>query len=250
MTNSTLQTTELKLENSDQEFQEFFLEADFVVASGDYHYIEQNLLEEKFRKYSEEYWQSRTFSPSSLLVYLGFDCQIKGLEHHNLFFDTDFDLHATEIYKIPKWPTEPLFYACCPSKTDPNIAPPNCENVFLLMPIAPGIEDTKELRLEYLDKMLTRMEKNLDLELKSHIILERTFCVTDFENDYFSYKGNAYGLANTLFQTAIFKPSLKSKMENLYFAGQLTVPGPGLPPSLVSGKIVANEIIKKNNKEK
>ena len=235
-----------KIENN-SENGEYFIEADFVVASGDYHYIEQNLLDEKFRKYDEKYWENRTFSPSSLLVYLGFDCIIPGLEHHNLFFDTDFDLHATEIYKTPKWPTEPLFYACCPSKTDENLAPVGCENVFLLMPIAPGIVDTESLRAEYLDKMLERMEKNLNLKLKKHIILKRTFCVTDFENDYFSYKGNAYGLANTLFQTAIFKPSLKSKMENLYFAGQLTVPGPGLPPSLVSGKIVANEIIKKNS---
>ncbi len=248
MTDSTLQNAKIKLEENST--QEYFLEADFVVASGDYHYIEQNLLEIKFRKYSKKYWQSRTFSPSSLLIYLGFDCKIEGLEHHNLFFDTDFDLHADEIYKTGKWPTEPLFYACCPSKTDSNVAPKDCENIFLLMPIAPGIEDTENLRQEYLDKMIQRMEKNLNLELKSHIILKRTFCVKDFENDYFSYKGNAYGLANTLFQTAIFKPSLKSKMENLYFAGQLTVPGPGLPPSLVSGKIVANEIIKKNNQVK
>ena len=234
--------------NSQKEEKVQFYEADFVVASGDYHHIEQNLLEPKFRRYDEKYWNSRILSPTCLLAYLGFDRVIKGLEHHNLFFDTDFELHAEEIYENPKWPTEPLFYACCPSKTDPSVAPIGCENVFLLMPLSPNLKDSPEMREKYFQKMIQRMEKNLQTNLEGSIIVKRLFCKTDFENEYFSYKGNAYGLANTLGQTAIFKPKIKSKMKNLYFAGQLTVPGPGLPPSLISGKIVANEIIKKSSR--
>ena len=225
---------------------EGFLEADFVVASGDYHHIEQKLLDKKFRRYDEKYWNNRVLSPTCLVAYLGFDRIIEGLEHHNLFFDTDFELHAQEIYETIKWPTEPLFYACCPSKTDSSVAPMGCENVFLLMPLAPDLVDLPEMREKYFQKMIQRMEKNLKTGLTKSIIVKRLFCKTDFENEYFSYKGNAYGLANTLGQTAIFKPSIKSKLPNLYFTGQLTVPGPGLPPALISGKIVASEIIKKS----
>ncbi|OYY08638.1 MAG: hypothetical protein B7Y11_13515, partial [Sphingobacteriia bacterium 24-36-13] len=68
---------------------------------------------------------------------------------------------------------------------------------------------------------------------------------SDFISEYNAFKGNAYGLANTLLQTAVLKPSCRSKkVKNLFFTGQLTVPGPGVPPSLISGEVVAKEISK------
>lgn len=222
------------------------IHSDFVIAAGDYHHIE-GLLVPKYRNYSQAYWQKRKMAPSSLLFYLGLDKKVTGLEHHNLFFDTDFGLHAHEIYKDPKWPTAPLFYVCCPSKTDDSAAPPGKENLFLLMPLAAGIHDTPELRESYLEIMLKRIEKRIGQSIKDDISYKRSYCVSDFEKDYHSFKGNAYGLANVLSQTAVLKPKIRNKkLKNLYYAGQLTVPGPGLPPAIISGQIVANLVVKRS----
>lgn len=222
------------------------IDFDVIIASSDYHHTETKLLPEEFRNYDENYWEKRVFAPSCLIYYLGFKEKIPNLKHHTLFFENDLDLHTNEIYTDKKWPTKPLFYACCPSKTDPDVAPPNCENVFLLMPVAPGIEDSEDIRERYFMEMIIRLEKHTgatDLLLK--IDYKRSYCVKDFKEDYNAYQGNAYGLANTLSQTAVLKPSLKNrKIKNLFYTGQLTVPGPGVPPSIISGKIAATEAIK------
>ncbi|MFT5754450.1 MAG: phytoene desaturase [Flavobacterium sp.] len=218
--------------------------ADIVLSGADYHHTE-TLLDLEYRQYSEKYWSKKTFAPSSLLFYVGFDKKIKNVEHHNLFFDVNFNKHAEEIYDNPKWPTEPLFYANFTSITNEKTAPEGCENGFFLIPIAPGIEDTNELRELYFNKIIDRFEKLTNQDIRKNIIFKDSFCVNDFIKDYNSYKGNAYGMANTLLQTAFLRPKLKSKkVKNLYFTGQLTVPGPGVPPALISGKLVSDLIEK------
>ncbi|WP_350287595.1 phytoene desaturase family protein [uncultured Croceitalea sp.] len=222
--------------------------ADIVLSGADYHHSE-TLLEERYRQYSENYWDKKTYAPSSLLFYVGFDKKLNNIEHHNLFFDTDFEKHAEEIYDEPVWPSEPLFYANFPSITDGSMAPKNCETGFFLIPIAPNLEDTQELRQQYFDIIMDRFEKRTQQDVKNNIIFKESFCVNDFIDEYNSYKGNAYGMANTLTQTAFLRPGLKSKkVENMYFTGQLTVPGPGVPPSLISGKLVSDLIIKNTRK--
>jgi phytoene desaturase len=222
-----------------------FFEADVVVAAADYEHVDQKLTEKKLRNYSEKYWDSRTMSPSSLLFYLGTNKKIEGVLHHNLFFDEDFDVHAEEIYTNPKWPSKPLFYASCPSKTDTTIAPEGGENLFFLMPIAPGLTDSEEMREKYYQLMMDRFEKMIGQSVRDSVVLKRSYALEDFKADYHSFKGNAYGLANTLAQTAFFKPRMRSKaVKNLFFTGQLTVPGPGVPPSIISGQVVAKEIEK------
>jgi len=222
------------------------MDVDAVIGAADYHHVEQSLLEPKYRNYSEDYWDKRTFAPSCLIYYLGFNKKIPKLRHHNLFFDNNLKRHSEEIYIDKQWPHEPLFYACCPSKTDPIVAPEGSENVFLLMPIAPGLEDSEPQREIYYKKMMDRLEKFVGEPIRSNVVYKKSYCVSNFVNDYNAYKGNAYGLANTLRQTAILKPSLKSKkVKNLFFTGQLTVPGPGVPPSLISGQVVAKELMKR-----
>lgn len=222
------------------------IDFDVVIASSDYHHTESKLLAKEYRNYTEEYWEERVFAPSCLIYYLGIKEKIPTLKHHTLFFENDLELHTEEIYTDKKWPTKPLFYACCPSKTDPSVAPEHSENVFLLMPVAPGIEDSEDIRERYFMQMISRLEKHTgtsDLLLK--IDYKKSYCVKDFQEDYNAYKGNAYGLANTLSQTAVLKPSLKNKkVKNLFYTGQLTVPGPGVPPSIISGKIAATEATK------
>ncbi|MEN8812871.1 MAG: phytoene desaturase family protein [Candidatus Arcticimaribacter sp.] len=214
--------------------------ADVVISGADYHHSE-TLLQPQYRAYSEAYWDKKTFAPSSLLFFIGMDKKVKNVSHHTLFFDVDFDAHAADIYDQPKWPKEPLFYANFPSITDASMAPEGKEACFLLIPIAPGLEDTEELRKKYFDIVIDRLESLTDQTIRESILFTESFCVNDFVEQYNSYKGNAYGMANTLLQTAFLRPKLKSKkVDNLYFTGQLTVPGPGVPPSLISGKLVAN----------
>lgn len=220
-------------------------DADIVVGGADYHHLDQQVLAPEVRNYSDAYWDKRTMAPSSLLFYLGVNKKLDKLLHHNLFFDEDFELHAEEIYEDPKWPSKPLFYICCPSKTDATVAPEGQENVFVLIPLAPDLEDTEALRERYYNIVMDRLERLTGQSVRDAVVYKRSYAHTDFKSDYNAYKGNAYGLANTLRQTAILKPSLKNKhIKNLYMTGQLTVPGPGVPPSLVSGEVVANEIFK------
>ncbi|MPS64720.1 oleate hydratase [Chryseobacterium sp.] len=221
---------------------------DIVIASSDYHHTESKLLPPNSRNYASSYWEKKTFAPSCLIYYLGIKGKIPNLKHHTLFFENELELHTHEIYEDKKWPTKPLFYSCCPSKTDQTVAPENCENVFLLMPVAPGIEDSEEIREEYFHEMIRRLENHTgSSDILSRIEYKRSYCINDFKKDYNAYKGNAYGLANTLSQTAVLKPSIRNKkIKNLLYTGQLTVPGPGVPPSIISGKIAANEARKIN----
>lgn len=220
-------------------------EADIVVGGADYHHLEQEVLQPEHRRYTENYWNKRTMAPSSLLFYLGVNKRLKNLHHHNLFFDEDFDQHAHEIYQDPQWPSKPLFYVCAPSITDESVAPEGCENLFVLIPLAPDLEDTEPIREKYYDIVMERLEKLTGQEIRPHVTYKRSYAHKDFKKDYHAYKGNAYGLANTLWQTAFLKPKLKSKkVRNLFYTGQLTTPGPGVPPSLISGQVVAKEIAK------
>ena len=223
------------------------IETDYLIASADYAHVENQLLEKKYRNYSTEYWNKKNFSPSSLLFYLGVSKKLNKLDHHTLFFDEDIEQHSNDIYEKPIWPKKPLFYACCPAKTDPKVAPKDKENLFILVPIAAGLNDTEEIREEYFKIVMKRLEKYCGEKITEHIEYKKSYCVNDFITDYNAFKGNAYGLANTLMQTANLKPKIINKqLENMYYTGQLTVPGPGVPPSIISGQLVAEQIITKS----
>lgn len=224
------------------------IDADVVLSGADYHHTE-SLLKPDHRQYSEKFWSKKIFAPSALLFYVGFDKKIKNVDHHTLFFDVDFEKHSREIYDYPTWPEEPLFYASFPSKTDASLAPAGKETGIFLIPLAPGLDDIPELREEYFERIMARFEKITNQTVRNNVIFKESFCINDFITDYNSYKGNAYGLANTLRQTAFLRPKLKSKkVKNLFFTGQLTVPGPGVPPALISGKLVAG-LIEKEKKQ-
>lgn len=220
-----------------------FQEADGLIAAADYHHVEQQLLDEQYRNYDAAYWEKKTFAPSCLIYYVGVSKKIDKLLHHNLFFDADFNRHAQEIYGQPKWPDDPLFYVCCPSKTDANVAPEGMENLFILVPVAAGLEDSPAIREHYFEGIVKRIEKYSGTEFSADIVYKKNYCINDFVEDYNAFKGNAYGLANTLTQTAVLKPSLKNKkVKNMFYAGQLTVPGPGVPPALISGQVAAAQL--------
>jgi phytoene desaturase len=226
-------------------------DAEVVIGAADYHFIENKLLPATHQSYTENYWNSRIMAPSCLLFYVGLSKKLAGIRHHSLFFDVSFDIHGEEIYTDPKWPTAPLFYVSATSVSDNSVAPEGCENLFFLIPVATGLEgDTETLRDKYFEKILLRFEEKIGEPVKDFIVYKKSYSISNFVHDYNSYKGNAYGLANTLLQTATLKPAIKSKkVDNLFYTGQLTVPGPGVPPSLISGEVVAKEVIKYLNSQ-
>ena len=220
-------------------------QADIVVAGADYHHTEQSLLKKEYQSYSEKYWENRIMAPSSLLFYLGVKKPLHKMQHHTLFFDQPFGPHGKAIYVNPQWPDNPLFYVCRTTATDSSVAPKNCENLFILIPVAPGLKDDEATREKYYQEVMRRLEEYYGEEIQSHVEYKRTYAHSNFIKDYNAFKGNAYGLANTLLQTSNLKPSLKSKkVKNLYYTGQLTVPGPGVPPAIISGKVVTEQIVK------
>jgi len=222
-----------------------FFEADLVISNADYEHTDQSLLNSEHRNYSPKYWDKRTMSPSSLLFYIGVNKKIQGIKHHNLFFDEDFERHAEQIYDKPEWPEKPLFYVSCTSKTDPSVAPEGGENLFFLVPVAPGLDDTEEIREKYFNILMDRFENITGESIRQNITVKRSYALKDFIADYHSFKGNAYGLANTLMQTAFLKPKMRAaKVNNMLFTGQLTIPGPGVPPAIISGRVAASEALK------
>jgi phytoene desaturase len=219
---------------------------DYIIASADYHHVEQALLPKKFRRYDEKYWEKRVMAPSSLIFYVGLNKKIKNLLHHTLFFDKDFALHAHEIYETPRWPSAPQFYISCPSKSDTTVAPDGYENLMILIPVAAGLVDEEETREKYFNLVIDRLENIISDSIREHIVFKKSYAHNDFIHDYHAFKGNAYGLANTLKQTANLRPSIINKrVKNLFYTGQLTVPGPGVPPSIISGQVVAKELMRR-----
>lgn len=224
-----------------------FIPADIVVAGADYHHVEQQLLPAELRGYDEGYWEKRTMAPSGLLFYLGIDRQLPHLDHHTLFFDESLDAHSAEIYDRPAWPERPLFYLSCASKTDPSVAPAGKESMVVLIPIAPGLPDNEATRERYYHVVMERLGKHIGFDPRPHVEVKRSYCINDLKTDYNAFRGNAYGMANTLLQTGPLRPSMKSrKVRGLYFAGQLTVPGPGVPPAIISGQVVADLVAKEH----
>jgi phytoene desaturase len=227
-------------------------QADSVIASADYHFVEQHLVPQQYRTYNEQYWSNRQMAPSCLLYFVGVNKKLQSVAHHNLFFDTSFETHGNEIYKEKSWPRDPLFYVSMSSKTDDSVAPAGHENLFFLVPVSSGLTgDDEQLREKYFELIANRFEKNTGESITSNIVYKKSFACTDFVNEYHSFRGNAYGLANTLKQTAYLKPKCRSsKVNNLFYTGQLTVPGPGVPPSLISGEVVARVASSNNNQNK
>ena len=219
-------------------------DADYVVSNADYAHTERELLPEHERQYDDDYWESRTYSPSAFLLYLGVEGDVEPLEHHTLVLPTDWDPHFEQIFDDPAWPEDPAYYLCVPSKTDDSVAPEGHSNLFALVPIAPGLDDTEAVRTWYRDLVLDDVAEHTGVELRDRIVFEEQFSVSEFADRYNSMQGTALGLAHTLRQTALFRPSRRSEASpGLYYTGSYTTPGIGVPMCLISGEHTANALI-------
>ncbi|MFC7059648.1 phytoene desaturase family protein [Halovenus salina] len=218
--------------------------ADTVVANADYAHVERDLLPEHERQYDDDYWDSKTYAPSAFLLYLGVEGDVEPLDHHTLVLPEDWDDHFEQIFELPSWPDEPAYYICAPSVTDDSVAPEGHSNLFVLVPLAPGLPDTDALRERYRDQILDDIAENTGVELRDRIVLEESFCVRDFAERYNATRGTALGLAHTLRQTSLLRPSNRSKvLDGLYYTGAFTTPGIGVPMCLISGQHTADALI-------
>lgn len=218
---------------------------DIVISNADYPYTEMHLLPKEAQTYDERYWKKRTLAPSALLIYLGVKGRLKNLQHHNLFFANNWEEHFEQIFKNPQWPDKPSYYVCTPSKTDASVAPAKHENLFVLVPVPAGLDDSDAVRIPYAEKVLSHIEDLIGQKFTKNIIVKKIFSHRDFIERYNAYQGTALGLAHTLKQTAIFRPRMKSKkVKNLYYVGQYTQPGIGMPMCLISAELVAQEVQK------
>lgn len=215
--------------------------ADIVINNADYHHADTDLLPQKRASYSQRWWNKRVVAPSMFILYLGIDGRIPELAHHNLYFQPDWKGHFDQIFKKPGWPDEPCFYLSCPSKSDPSVAPGGMENLFVLVPAAPGLSDDDAFRAAYAEKVIAHVEKMTGISIRDRIKVKRVFSQRDFTAEYNAFKGTALGLAHTLAQTAIFRPAPRSrKIPNLFYTGQYPHPGVGVPMTMIASRVAVD----------
>ena len=221
------------------------IRADAVISNADYAFTEAELLPDKYMTYDEDYWNSKTYAPSAFLMYLGIDGELENLEHHSLVLPEDWNEHFDKIFDDPSIPENPAYYICNPSETDDSIAPEGKSAIFILVPIAAELELNKKRREKFRELILEDLKENTDTDLEERIEYEKIFAGEEFKEKYNSFNGTALGIAHTLRQTSVFRPKQRSKkMENLYYTGQYTNPGIGMPMCLISGEHVAEKVVK------
>jgi 1-hydroxy-2-isopentenylcarotenoid 3,4-desaturase len=221
------------------------LSADCVIVNADYAFSETQMIAAPYQSYPDSYWSKKVVAPSMLLGYLGLNKKVDSLAHHTLFFAEDWDHHFRQIFDDPAWPDNPCYYIGTTSRSDPTTAPEGCENLFLLIPAAPDLPDTPEIREAQFDRGIRHLEQLIQEPIRDHIIVKRLFAMNDFRKDYNAYKGTALGMAHTLNQTAVFRPAHRSKkIGGLYYNGHYTHPGVGVPIVIISAQITAELIHK------
>ena len=217
--------------------------ADVVISNADYHHTETMLLDRNVRTYDDKFWRRRVLSPSAFILYIGLDRRLDGLLHHNLYFEKNWDIHFDAVFRNPAWPERFSYYVSCPSKTDPSVAPPGMENLFFLVPVAPGMDDTDDMREAFAGRVLDHFEQMTGQTIRRNMVVRRIFSQQDFIADYNTYKGTAFSLSHTLFQTAVFRPRRRSRrLTNLYFTGQYTHPGVGMPMVFIAAELTAKRV--------
>lgn len=233
------------------------IDADVVVSAADLHHTETALLPAEARTHPERSWDRTTSGPGAVLALLGVDGTLPELAHHSLFFTADWEENFGQVFgPTPRVPDPASLYVCRPSATDPSVAPPGCENLFLLIPVSPdapdgtsvgsgGLDGAGDEAVEgAVDAAIARIAEQAGVaDLASRIRVRRTIGPADFAWDYHSWRGNALGPGHTLGQSAFLRGSNRSaKVEGLLYAGATTVPGVGLPMCLISAENVLKRL--------
>lgn len=216
------------------------MSADIVISNADLHFTETQLLEEKNRSYPASYWSKHEAGPSALLMYLGVKGSLPELEHHNLFFVDDWKKNFDAIFNDKKLPTPASIYICKPSATDPSVAPKGHENVFVLVPLPPGVDLDNDALERACSGYLQQIEQQLGIkDLRKRIVTKELFGPNDFSNKFNAWQNTALGPSHILKQSALFRtPNKSRKVKNLYYVGGSTTPGIGLPMCLIGAELI------------
>jgi phytoene desaturase len=228
--------------------------ADLVVGASDLHHLETELLPPSLQTYPQSYWDRRDPGPGAVLVCLGVEGALPELPHHSLFFTEDWSTNFEDIFGADKRVPDPAStYVCKPSATDPTVAPEGCENLFVLVPVPAdvsigrgGLDGSGDPAVEKAaDAAIDQVASWAGIgDLRSRIVVRRTFGPGDFAADLNAWSGGALGgPAHTLRQSALFRTgNVSRKVAGLYYAGAGTIPGIGLPMCLISAELVVKRL--------
>ena len=223
------------------------LPADLVISNADLPYTYTDLLAERPAKYAEEGWKKQPFTSSAFMLYLGTDKVYPKLHHHNFFLSSDYKRNFEEIFDAKVPPRDPSFYLNAPGRTDPSVAPPGCDNLFVLVPI-PHLTDQMQWDAGQVEKFKTKVYDKLEAagltDLRKHVVVEEVVTPHEWCDQYNLKYGAAFGLSHGILQVGYFRPGNKARdVDSLYFVGASTVPGTGVPLVCLGAKLVTERIL-------
>ncbi len=218
------------------------LGADVVLANADLPYVYETLLEQPYPRI-----ERFDFSCSAFLMYLGVNRRYPHLPHHTLVVPQDLRTVCDDIFRRYLIPADPAYYICSPSRTDPSLAPAGGESIYVLVPVPsrhPGREIDWSVEGPALERaMLERLERFGRTDLRRHLVTSRIFTPAEFASRFSATREEAFGLAHGMDQVGYFRPHNRHPVyRNLYFVGQSTHPGCGIPMVLISSRLVAERI--------
>ena len=214
--------------------------ADHVIANANPSHVERELLPAGAVDREPSYWDDRTYGPSAYMLYLGVEGDAEPLEHHTLVFPPDWDPHFEAIFDEPAWPDRPAYYLSVASKTDPTVAPDGHHAIVILVPVAPGLDDSPAKRAAFREQVLADLADQTGVDLRNRIVAEESVCVSEFADRFHTPDGTALGLAHTLGQTGPLRPAHHAPgVDRLYYTGAFTSPGVGVPMAVISGEHAA-----------
>lgn len=228
------------------------IQADLVISNADLPYTYRKLIDSQYRKrYSDQRLNQMSYSCSGFILFLGIDKRYTHLKHQALYFSEDYKANLDAIFKTKTIPEEPSFHLNVPTVTDPSLAPPGHSLLYILAPM-PNLEsniDWDAAAPNVRDKLLLQLDRIVDPDLRKHIVWERQYRPTDWLKDVNAEYGTAFGsLSHGFFQSSYFRPHNKAyEISGLYFVGQSTYPGIGLPMVQISAKLVTERILQEWN---
>lgn len=227
-----------------------FFSADAVVSNADVSFTYRHLIREEHRqKWTNRKLDRRRYSMSAFLLYLGVRKQYPELLHHTLILSPRYRELIADIFDKKILPDDFSMYLHAPTRTDASMAPPGCESLYVLIPVA-NLQSRiswKEAGPKLADRLIAFFENESIprlRDLRKNIDVMEIFTPEDFLTLRNSVHGSPWGMEPTLTQTAYFRPHNRSEdIENLYFVGAGTHPGAGVPGVLLSAEATEKVIL-------
>ncbi len=222
------------------------LHADTVVCNGDVAQAYRTLVPAPYReRNTNKHIENLRYSMSLFVIYFGTDKKYENMAHHEILMGPRYKGLVEDIFTKKHLSDDFSLYLHRPTATDPSLAPEGCDSWYVLSPVPhlDGDADWTTMAKTYRDRIMQYLEDRYMPDLQKHIVTEHYIDPIHFRDTLNSFKGSAFSVEPTLFQSAWWRPHNKSEdVEGLYFVGAGTHPGAGLPGVMSSGKIAARMI--------